>query len=94
MRVFVTGGTGAIGRHAVPALVDAGHDVTALARGEAKAAVLRGQGAAAVQLSLFDSAALTTAFRGHDAVVNLASALSSMPHRPRVSHGWCRSRWR
>jgi nucleoside-diphosphate-sugar epimerase len=37
MRVFVTGGTGAIGGYAVPALVGAGHSVSALARSDAKA---------------------------------------------------------
>jgi nucleoside-diphosphate-sugar epimerase len=78
MRVFVTGGTGAIGRHTVPALVAAGHDVTALARTPEKAAALANQGAKPVQLSLFDTEALTKAFAHHDAVVNLASALPSM----------------
>jgi nucleoside-diphosphate-sugar epimerase len=77
MRVFVTGGTGAIGRHTVPALVAAGHEVTALARGADKAATLTEQGATAVQASLFDVDALTKAFAHHDAVVNLASALPS-----------------
>jgi nucleoside-diphosphate-sugar epimerase len=77
MQVFVTGGTGAIGTHTVPALVAAGHRVSALARSDAKAAVLRGQGATPVLVSLFDRHALTEAFAGHDAVVNLASALPS-----------------
>jgi nucleoside-diphosphate-sugar epimerase len=77
MRVFVTGGTGAIGRHTVPALVAAGHEVTALARGTDKAATLTAQGATAVHASLFDVDALTKAFAHHDAVVNLASALPS-----------------
>jgi nucleoside-diphosphate-sugar epimerase len=77
MRVFVTGGTGAIGGHAVPALVRAGHAVTALARTPDKAAALAAQGATPVSVSLFDPAALTKAFAGHDAVVNLASALPS-----------------
>ncbi len=77
MRVFVTGGTGAIGTHTVPALVAAGHSVTALARGDAKAAVLRSQGAEPVSVSLFDRRGLADAFAGHDAVVNLASALPS-----------------
>src|SRR6266536_3467045 len=40
MKVFVTGGTGAIGGHAVPALVRVGHTVTALARTAEKAALL------------------------------------------------------
>lgn len=77
MRAFVTGGTGAIGGYAVPALVAAGHDVSALARSNAKAATLRTQGAHAVQVSLFDREALAAAFVDHDAVVNLASALPS-----------------
>ncbi|MFK0248258.1 NAD-dependent epimerase/dehydratase family protein [Amycolatopsis azurea] len=78
MTVFVTGGTGAIGGHAVPALVAVGHDVTALARTPGKAAVLREQGAKPVIVSLFDREALAEAFAGHDAVVNLASSLPSM----------------
>ncbi len=77
MRVFVTGGTGAIGSHAVPALVAAGHQVTALARTPAKAAVLEAQGATPITVSLFDRAGLTDAFAGHDAVANLATALPS-----------------
>lgn len=75
MRVFVTGGTGAIGGHAVPALVAAGHEVTAMARTEDKAQLLRGQGATPALVSLFDRDALTAAFAGHDAVVNMASSL-------------------
>jgi nucleoside-diphosphate-sugar epimerase len=75
MRVFVTGGTGAIGRHAVPVLLAAGHDVSAIARSDEKAEGLRRQGAAPVRASLFDRAALAAAFRGHDAVANLATAL-------------------
>jgi len=77
MRVFVTGGTGAIGVHAVPALIAAGHSVTALARGDAKAGALRSQGAEPVSVSLFDRRGLADVFAGHDAVVNLASALPS-----------------
>ena len=75
MKVFVTGATGAIGGCAVPALVAAGHQVTALARSDAKARLLRGQGATAVSVSLFDRSALAGVFDGQDAVVNLASAL-------------------
>jgi nucleoside-diphosphate-sugar epimerase len=87
MRVFVTGGTGAIGGHAVPALIAAGHEVSAMARSDSKAEVLRHQGAAPVQVSLFDRDGLTKAISGHDAVVNLASALPS-PQRFMLKSAW------
>jgi len=75
MKVFVAGGTGAIGSHAVPALIRAGHEVAALARTPEKAALLKKQGATPTVVSIFDRAALTEAFSGCDAVVNLASAI-------------------
>jgi nucleoside-diphosphate-sugar epimerase len=75
MKVFVTGGTGAIGRHAVSALVGAGHAVTALARSADKAAALARQGATPVAVSIFDVPSLAKHFSGHEAVVNLATAL-------------------
>jgi len=78
MRVFVAGGTGAVGRHTIPALVQQGHMVTALARTPEKAAALTAQGATPVYVSLFDRAALAAAFAGQDAVINLASAIPPM----------------
>lgn len=75
MRVFVTGGTGAIGRYAIAALVAAGHDVSALARADVKAEQIRSMGATPILVSLFDRSALTQAVAGHDAIVNLATAL-------------------
>ena len=77
MRVIVTGGTGAVGSYAVPALIDAGHTVSAIARSATKADILRDQGAAPVRVSLFDRLGLASAFANNDAVVNLASALPS-----------------
>jgi nucleoside-diphosphate-sugar epimerase len=78
MRVFVTGGTGAVGRHTIPVLVQQGHTVTALARTPEKAATLTAQHATAVSVSLFDPSALAAAFTGHDAVINLATAIPPM----------------
>ena len=77
MHVFVTGGTGAIGRPAVVALIEAGHDVSALARTPDRAAWLEDRGARAVAVSLFDRPGLALAFAGPDAVVNLATAMPS-----------------
>jgi nucleoside-diphosphate-sugar epimerase len=87
MRLFVTGGTGAVGRLAVIELVAAGHDVSALARSAERAALLEELGARPVTVSLFDRAALTAAFVGHDAVVNLATAIPSTLRALRNS-GW------
>lgn len=87
MRVFLTGGTGALGRFAVPALVGAGHDVTALARSDDKARWLSAQGASPIRLSIFDREALTSALVGHDALVNIAT------HIPPVRSVARRSAW-
>jgi nucleoside-diphosphate-sugar epimerase len=78
VRVFLLGGTGAIGSHALPALVDAGLDVSALVRTPEKAAAVRARGAEPALVSMFDRPALTEAFRRHDAVVNLATSMPSM----------------
>lgn len=80
MRVFVTGATGALGGHVIPAVVGAGHTVSALARTPDKAAALAEQGARPVRVSIFDRPALTEAFAGHEAVLNLASAIPPMRH--------------
>jgi uncharacterized protein YbjT (DUF2867 family) len=75
MKVFVAGGTGAIGGHAVPALVRSGHQVTVLARTPEKAALLSKLGVSPVIASIFDRAALKNMFAAHHAVVNLATAI-------------------
>jgi nucleoside-diphosphate-sugar epimerase len=75
MKVFVTGATGVIGHRAVAGLVAAGHDVTGIARGPQKAALLTRLGARPVNVSLFDADALRIAVAGHDAVVNLATKI-------------------
>src|SRR4051812_30515981 len=77
MKTFVLGGTGAIGRPALDALVAAGHEVSALARTPQRALELEARGARPVEVSMFDTGGLTRAFAGHDAVVNLASSMPS-----------------
>jgi nucleoside-diphosphate-sugar epimerase len=85
MKVFVTGGTGAIGTYAVSALIEAGHKVTALARSARKSEQLRRQGATPIEASLFDSRQLAEAFAGHDAVANLATSLPATADFSRLS---------
>jgi nucleoside-diphosphate-sugar epimerase len=77
MRVFIAGATGVVGRRLVPALVGAGHAVTALARTTAKRDALARAGATPSDASLFDSAALGRAVARHDVVINLATHIPS-----------------
>ena len=73
MKVFVAGATGVLGRRAVPLLVAAGHDVSALARSDARASLLGDLGARPVRADLFDPESMRRAVAGHEAVCNLAT---------------------
>lgn len=73
MRIFVTGATGVVGRRAVPLLVAAGHEVTAVGRNPEKRRRLERAGATPVALDLFSPEEVRSAVAGHDAVVNLAT---------------------
>lgn len=78
-RIFVTGATGVLGRRVVPALIAAGHAVTAVVRSDAKASVARAAGATPVQVDLFDRGAIRAAIEDHDCVANLATHIPSGP---------------
>src|SRR2546425_2691496 len=84
-RVFLAGATGVIGRRVVPLLVAAGHRVTAVGRAPDKRAALERAGAAAIELDLFDAAAVRRAVAGHDVVIKLATHIS--PSSPAVVPG-------
>jgi nucleoside-diphosphate-sugar epimerase len=88
MRVFVTGATGVIGARALPLLIEAGHQVTALSRSAKNHEQLRRLGASAVEANLFDVASLRRVMAGHDAVVNLATAMPSSAKRMMLPWAW------
>jgi nucleoside-diphosphate-sugar epimerase len=77
VKIFVAGATGVIGRRLIPLLVDAGAEVSAVARSPAKAAQLKKQGARPVTLDLFDPAAVEAAVMGHQTVINVATSIPS-----------------
>jgi nucleoside-diphosphate-sugar epimerase len=79
MRIFLAGATGVMGRRLLPLLAAGGHEVVALARGEAGRALVRGTGAEPVAVDLFDPAALREAVAGCDAVVNMATRIPVGP---------------
>lgn len=83
----MTGATGVLGRRVVRVLCEEGHELTAIARTDDKAAGVRAAGATPVRVSLFDLAELCRAMAGHDAVLNLAT------HIPPVSQAVKPSAW-
>lgn len=75
MQVFLAGGTGVVGRRALPLLLAAGHEVTASVRSDASARLVALLGATPRHLDLFDPTAVEEAVAGHDAVINLATSI-------------------
>jgi nucleoside-diphosphate-sugar epimerase len=87
MRVAVTGATGVIGRRAIPLLVAAGHDVTAIIRPGSKH-TMPSVGAREVRASLFDRSQLAAAFARQDAVINLATHIPTAMTAMMFRSGW------
>ena len=80
MRVFVTGATGALGQHLVPALIAAGHEVTATTRTPGKAGQLREAGAEPVVVDGLDREAVIEAVQAAspEVIVHEMTALADM----------------
>lgn len=76
MRLLVTGGTGFLGTHLVPRLLQAGHAVRLIARNEPTGALA---GAEYVQGDLQDRDAVRRALEGVEAVYHLAGLVSFQP---------------
>jgi nucleoside-diphosphate-sugar epimerase len=74
MRIFLTGGSGFVGRAFIAWAKQAGHAVVALARSEKSAELVRGLGAEAALGDLDDVPAMAAGMRGCDAVVHAAAA--------------------
>ena len=70
---MLIGATGVLGRAALAPLLAAGHEVTGLARDDARAAAVGALGIDPVVADLYSAESLEAAFRGHDAVINLAT---------------------
>ena len=80
MKVFVTGGTGALGKFLLPQLMENGHDVVALTRSPAKAEWIDQTGVSAVIADPFDKQALTAAVRRAEpeVIIHQLTSLSAM----------------
>jgi len=81
-RVFVTGGTGLIGRALVQRLIGRGDQVVALARSDAAASDLAGLGAVVARGDLLDERALAEGLRGTAVAYNVAGVNTLCPTDP------------
>lgn len=75
MKVFVTGGSGFVGRRMIQMLRDRGNTVIALTRSERSAEIVTQLGAQAVRGDLLDAPIMTQAMIGCDVVFHIAGHL-------------------
>jgi 2-alkyl-3-oxoalkanoate reductase len=80
MRVFVAGGSGAVGQHLVPRLVGRGHEVVATARSSAKLAEIAAWGANGVVMDGLDPVSVKAAITSArpEVIVHEMTALASV----------------
>jgi nucleoside-diphosphate-sugar epimerase len=74
VRIFITGATGYIGSAVAPALLDRGHELTALVRPETDSKNLRDRGVAIIAGDLASLPSLADSLGGYDAFVHIAQA--------------------
>jgi len=77
MNIFLTGGSGTIGRAVLTRLIERGHKVTALARSQASAALLQDAGAQPLRGDIGDTATWCATALAGDALIHLANSFDS-----------------
>ncbi len=88
MKVFVSGGTGVIGRRVIPMLLAQGHSVTALVRRMPGTYNAVHAGLRFVNVDLFDKQALKQAVADHDTVINLATHMPGIAWKMLFRRAW------
>lgn len=89
MKVFLAGASGALGRRLVPALLEAGHQVTGMTRSQESAERIRESGAEAVVCDVFDREQLTRAVRqaAPEVIVHQLTALPAAFDIRKIDYG-------
>ena len=87
MRVFVAGGTGALGQRVVALLAEAGHEVTATARSSAGADAVRARGGRPVDVDVYLRESIRRAIAGHEAVLRLTTKIPPL-NQMRSAASW------
>jgi len=81
MKVLVVGATGVLGRNVVPRLLERGHDVRTVIRRPERAHFSQLLGAEPVAGDIFDLESLSSAARGCDVALHLATAIPKSPEQ-------------
>lgn len=74
-KIFVTGGSGFVGQHLIPMLIEQGYEVNALARSAKAVQKVEELGATAIKGDLNDAKALASGVRGCSSVFHLAASV-------------------
>lgn len=89
MKIVITGGTGLIGRHLIPRLLDLGHQITVMTRNPQKASSVLGP-----RVTLWQGLADQSNLNGVDAVINLAGEpIADKRWTHEQKERLCQSRW-
>ena len=89
MNIVITGGTGLIGRHLIPRLLDLGHQITVVTRNPQKASSVLGP-----RVTLWQGLAEQSNLNGVDAVINLAGEpIADKRWTHEQKERLCQSRW-
>ncbi|HFF1558565.1 TPA: TIGR01777 family oxidoreductase [Escherichia coli] len=89
MNIVITGGTGLIGRHLIPRLLELGHQITVVTRNPQKASSVLGP-----RVTLWQGLAYQSNLNGVDAVINLAGEpIADKRWTHEQKERLCQSRW-
>lgn len=75
MKIMFTGATGVLGRAALPQLIGAGHEVSAVVRPNSDSEWLEQLGAQPLEVDLFDRQGVTRSVAGNDTVIHFATSI-------------------
>ena len=82
LKLFITGGTGVLGKRVIPLLHQNGHDLGILSRSEENSKSIKKMGAKPIKVDLFNEKSINQAVSEYEGILHLATAI---PRKNRTS---------